>query len=70
MRTLAAWSAIRLWAMEWGRILEMPIYRIAKTISSDTPRARELRQTSPFAGVLSEQERRELGRAVENRVLR
>ena len=42
--------------MEWGRILEMPIYRIAKTISSDTPRARELRQTSPFAGVLSEQE--------------
>ena len=31
--------------------------------------ARELRQTSPFAGVLTEQERRRLLLAVENRVL-
>jgi len=50
-------------------VLALPLPRIAKTISADTKRARELRQTSPFAGVLTEQERRRLLRAVEERVL-
>lgn len=53
------------WAEEWERILAMPLSRIAKAISADTQRARELRQTSPFAGALTEQERRLLLRAVE-----
>jgi len=57
------------WAEEWERVLELPLPRIAKTISADTKQARELRQTSPFAGVLTEQERRRLLRAVEERVL-
>jgi hypothetical protein len=57
------------WAEEWERVLELPLPRIAKTISADTKRARELRQTSPFAGVLTEQERRRLLHAVEERVL-
>ena len=57
------------WAEEWERILATPLERIAKTISADTQRARELRQTSPFAGVLNEQERRRLLRAVEERAL-
>jgi excisionase family DNA binding protein len=48
------------WADEWQRVLEMPLPRIAKLISSDTERARELRQSSPFAGALTEQERRRL----------
>jgi hypothetical protein len=57
------------WIEEWERILAMPLSRIAKTISADTTRARELRQTSPFAGVLSEHERRRLAKAVEERAL-
>jgi Helix-turn-helix domain len=55
------------WAEEWERILAMPLPKVAKAISADTPRARELRQTSPFAGVLTEQERKRLVRAVEER---
>lgn len=57
------------WAEEWDRILTMPLSRIAKAISADTMHARELRQSSPFAGVLNEQERRRLLRAVEERAL-
>jgi DNA-binding transcriptional MerR regulator len=56
------------WASEWQRILSLPLARIAKEISADTPRARELRQTSPFAGVLNEHERRSLVEAVERRL--
>src|SRR6266536_601843 len=55
------------WADEWERILAMPLPQVAKTIGADTTRARELRQTSPFAGVLTEQERQRLVRAVEER---
>lgn len=55
------------WAEQWTRLLEKPLDRIAKEIGADTTRARELRQTSPFAGVLTEQERQRLRRAVEAR---
>lgn len=55
------------WADEWESILALPLPRIAKLISADTEQARELRQTSPFAGVLTEQERRRLLRVVEER---
>jgi hypothetical protein len=55
------------WADAWREILALPLNRIARAIASDTARARELRQTSPFAGALNEQERRELVRAVEER---
>jgi hypothetical protein len=57
------------WADEWDRILSMPLRGIARAIGADSPRARALRQTSPFAGVLTEQERRRLARAVEERAL-
>jgi hypothetical protein len=55
------------WADEWEQILASPPAQVAKQISADTARARELRQTSPFAGLLTEQERRRLVRAVEER---
>ena len=55
------------WAEEWEEILAMPVPRIAKAIGEDTQNARELRQSSPFAGALTEQERRRLLRAVEER---
>jgi hypothetical protein len=56
------------WADEWERILAMPLPQMAKAISADTAPARGLRQSSPFAGVLTEQERRRLLRAVEERM--
>lgn len=72
LRRLRRWREAgridRRWAEEWERLLAMPIPRIAKAIASDTERARELRQSSPFAGALTEQERRRLVRAVEQRV--
>jgi hypothetical protein len=70
-RRLARWRATdRIhprWAAEWERLLERSPSQIARVISADTPRARELRQTSPFAGVLTAQERSLLTRAVEER---
>jgi hypothetical protein len=56
------------WAEEWERVLSLPLTRIAKTISSDSERGRALRQSSPFAGSLTEHERQRIARAVETRV--
>jgi hypothetical protein len=55
------------WAEEWERLLELPPDRIGDVISGDDGRARELRQSSPFSGVLSEHERKALLDAVERR---
>lgn len=71
-RRLANWRrAQRIdprWADAWEKVLGRPVASVAKTISADTPRARALRQTSPFAGLLTEQERRRLTQAVEARM--
>lgn len=58
------------WASEWEQILSSPLPRIAKTISADSEWARELRQTSPFPGLLNQQERRRLTKEVEEKALR
>ncbi len=55
------------WAEQWERTLSMSVPEVAQAISSDSKKARALRQTSPFAGVLTEQERRRLVSAVEER---
>jgi hypothetical protein len=55
------------WASEWERILSGPLDGIREVISADTPDSAELRQTSPFAGVLNEQERRLLTASVAAR---
>jgi excisionase family DNA binding protein len=55
------------WAEGWERILAMPAARIAQAITADSERGRALRQTSPFAGALNEQERQRVVRAVEER---
>jgi hypothetical protein len=55
------------WHHEWEGVLRRPIDDVKQAISADTPEAAELRQTSPFAGVLTEQERRRLINAVEAR---
>ncbi len=44
---------------EWDSILARGLEETVGTILSTSPRARELRQSSPFAGVLNETERRQ-----------
>lgn len=48
------------WAREWHAVLGGSLNQIAQVIASDGGRARALRQTSPFAGMLTEHERRRL----------
>jgi hypothetical protein len=57
------------WADAWERALELPHYELARLISSDAKHARELRQSSPFAGALTEQERHRALRAADERAL-
>jgi hypothetical protein len=54
------------WADEWTRILVLPLPQIARRISSDSEHARALRQSSPFAGALTEHERRRILEGVED----
>lgn len=48
------------WAEAWEEVLERPIPEIKRVISADTRDAADLRQSSPFAGMLSEAERRRI----------
>jgi hypothetical protein len=48
------------YAEQWEALLRAPLPEIRRAIAADTPSARDLRQTSPFAGMLSEPERRRI----------
>ena len=50
----------RHWLDEWNRLLSGPTEEILEALTSRSPRARELGQNSPFAGVLSDAERQEV----------
>jgi len=52
------------YAEEWESILERPIPEIRRVLVSDEPHADDLRQSSPFAGLLTEPERRRIFEAV------
>ncbi len=57
---------VRASFLEWHRILtRLSRGEIADFLRSDTPLARRLRQSSPFAGVLSEAERRAIAQQHE-----
>lgn len=45
------------WTREWAVILEGPTKDIIRALTSDTIHARELRQNSPFGGVLTPEAR-------------
>ncbi len=45
------------WLSEWEKLLDGPIDDVLDVLTSQTPRSRELRANSPFAGVLSSEER-------------
>ncbi len=44
----------------WEEVFAMPMTEIRKAITADDERGRDLRQNSPFAGLLSEPERRKI----------
>ena len=46
-----------MWLDRWGMVLDTGIEAVLDTLASRAPEAIELRQNSPFAGVLSEAER-------------
>jgi hypothetical protein len=48
------------YADRWAETLERPIREIRQTLVDTSPEAADLRQTSPFAGLLSEPERRRI----------
>ena len=50
----------RHWLEEWDRLLSGPTEEILEALTSRSPWTRELRQNSPFAGVLSDAERQEV----------
>ena len=45
------------WLKEWEKLLDGPLDRVLGALTSRSPRARELRQNTPFAGVLADDER-------------
>jgi hypothetical protein len=48
------------YAQQWDEVLRRPVTEVRRAISEDTPQMRDLRQNSPFAGMLSEPERRKI----------
>lgn len=48
------------YAKRWQAVLARPLADIARVIIADTQEGKDLRQNSPFAGVLNEQERRRI----------
>ncbi|MEJ0006452.1 MAG: hypothetical protein WDM77_08840 [Steroidobacteraceae bacterium] len=60
-QNLEAWSAHwqypPRWVHEWRQILGLPWQQIAALIAEPSERAARLRQSSPFAGVLTPEER-------------
>ena len=45
------------WLAEWQQLLDGPIEGVLEALTSRSPRSRELRQNSPFAGVLEADDR-------------
>jgi excisionase family DNA binding protein len=60
----------RRWLDEWSRLLDGPLERLLDVYTSRSLRGRELRQNSPFAGVLSSTEREQALRAWQATVRR
>jgi hypothetical protein len=67
-RKLDRWEAAgridRRYRAAWDEVLDLPMSEIRKVIGADDQRGRDLRQNSPFAGLLSEPERRKILEAV------
>jgi hypothetical protein len=51
-----------VYAERWEQVLRQPLPEVRRAITEDSQQGRDLRQNSPFAGMLSEPERREVFR--------
>jgi excisionase family DNA binding protein len=58
------------WLRQWEKLLDGPVEDVLDVLTSQTPRARELRTNSPFAGVLSSEDREKVLHAFQTRVQR
>lgn len=65
MLASSARGSAKVWLHEWSQLLDGPIEGVLEALTSHSPRARELRQNSPFAGVLTERERQDVLRSSE-----
>ena len=45
------------WLDRWEELLDGPLEMVLDALTSPTPRAREMRQSFPFAGLLAQDER-------------
>ena len=57
MRAAHARGQAGRWLDAWAKLLDGPAEDVMEALTSRSPRSRELRQNSPFAGVLDEAER-------------
>lgn len=48
------------WLRQWEKLLDGPVDDVLDVLTSTTPRARELRTNSPFAGVLTGEDREQV----------
>jgi hypothetical protein len=46
-----------VWLARWGQVLDQGVDAVLEVLTSTSPPAVELRQNSPFAGVLTDAER-------------
>jgi len=68
--TLSRWMATcapasRSTLLEWQAVLDGPVEQVVAMLTSPDERATRLRQSNPFAGVLSNQERNAILREFE-----
>lgn len=50
----------RRWALQWEELLDLPVGKLKEKLVEDSEDMRDLRQSTPFAGVLREDERRKI----------
>jgi len=48
------------YARRWEEVLSRPVAQVCQVLEEDSPQASDLRQNSPFAGMLSQAERRKI----------
>ncbi len=59
-QAIHAGATVVRWLDEWQGIIAQGPEAVMRTLTSEAPHAADLRQNSPFAGVLSESERRDV----------
>lgn len=50
----------RRWALQWVDLLDLPVADLKEKLVEDSEGMRDLRQSTPFAGVLEEDERQKI----------